>query len=469
MSIDDKDRVKAFKCTACGGDIAKGTKIERDDEDDEDVTVPVATCLQCGKEYDRYTKEYYSIFSDFFTFDRDVSLLKLGLKGNLHGKEYEIIGRIRYQEEDEYDKATWDEWVAVCQDGTFHYFSEENGSIIVYSEYNPESIDLESGKVSILFEGKRIKKEEAYVSRIVYTEGELPWKAEIGESSTCYDFKKDGKFYAIEQSDKEVSVTRGEPVSYGDLIEAFDISEYRELYKNTVAQRRKYTAKGRVYLFGLLLSLGAIIYGCAFTEPVQGIMNSRQILTENIPLVDQEGAAFNSSVIFGPFDIAKGDSLYSAALSVDQSVQQMSLEWQAFRLMLIPQSGLDEITGGRSKNPSALREIFDEIDVLSEPLEVYTLTGDFWDEEGRDSDGYWRESELSYTGDFVLDKPGKYYFYLELYSNKKRNPASVIVELNRSAGYRYFAAAAVLMILLWAVNFFKSMMYNELPFDFSGD
>lgn len=469
MSLENDDSLTAVKCPACGGGLVRGTKVERDDEDDEDVTVPVATCLQCGKEYDRYTKEYYSIFSDLFNFDKDVSLLKLGLKGNLHGREYEIIGRIRYQEEDEYDKATWDEWVAVCQDGTFHYFSEENGSIIVYAEYNPESIDLESGKVSITFEGKRIKKDEAYVSRIVYTEGELPWKAEIGESSICYDFKKDGAFYAIEQSDNEVTVTRGERVSYGDLIEAFDISEYRELYKNTVVKRKRYAAKKRVYLFGLLFSLGAIIYGCAFSEPVEGIMNSRQVLTENVSLVDEEGSAFQSTVLFGPFDVERGDSLYSAVLSVDESVQQLSLEWQAFRLMLIPQSGLDGITGGRSRNLSVLRELFDEIDVLSEPLEVYTLTGDFWDEEGRDSDGYWHESEITFSGDFVLEKPGRYYFYLELYSNKKRNPNSVIVELNRSTGYRYFVIAAVFMIILWGVNYFMSKMYNELPFHFSGD
>lgn len=469
MSKENDDSLAAIKCPACSGGLVRGTKLERDDEDDEDVSVPVATCLQCGKEYDRFTNVYYSIFSDLFNFDKDVSLLKPGLKGDLHGKEYEIIGRIRYQEEDEYDKATWDEWIAVCQDGTFHYFSEENGSIIVYTEYNPDSIDLESGKTSIIFEGKRIKKEEAYVSRIVYTEGELPWKAEIGESSTCYDFKKDGSFFAIEQSDNEVTVTRGERISYGELIEAFDISEYRQLYKNTVVKRKQYTAKSRVYLFGLLLSLGAIIYGCAFTEPVQGIMNSRQILTENVPLADDEGSAFQSTVLLGPFDIEKGDSLYSAVLSVDQTVQHFSLEWQTFRLMLIPQSGLDEITGGRSKNINILRELFEEIDVLSEPLEVYTITGDFWDEEGRDSDGYWHESETTYTGDFVLENPGKYYLYLELYSNKKRNPSSVIVELKRSAGYRYFVVAAVIMIILWGINSIMSRMYNELPFHFSGD
>jgi hypothetical protein len=469
MSIDNEDIVKAFKCTACGGDIVKGTKLEKDDEDDEDVSVPVATCIQCGKEYDRYTKEYYTIFSDFFNFDKDASLLKLGLKGNFRGKEYEIIGRIRYQEEDEYEKSTWNEWVAVCSEGSYHYFSEENGTIMIYTEYNPESIDLESGSRSILFEGKRINKEEAYVSRIVYAEGELPWKAEIGESSVCYDFKKDGNYYSIEHSSNEVTVTRGERISYGELIEAFDIEEYRQAYKNTVAKRKSFAAKKKVYLLGILISLGAIIYGCSFSEPVGGIENTRKVLTRNIPVTDEGGSLYQSSIIFGPFNIEKGDALYSAQLSVDESVQQFSLEWQSFRLMLVPETGLNEITGGRSKDSAVLRELFEEVDVLDEPVEVYSLTGDFWDEEGRDSDGYWHEAELSVKRDFVLESAGKYYFYLELYNNKKRNPESVNVALYRSTGYRYFVIAAVIMVFLFIVNFFKSIMYNELPFQFTGD
>lgn len=469
MSVDKEDIVKAFKCTACGGDVVKGAKLERDDEDDEDVSVPVATCVQCGKEYDRYTKEYYSIFSDLFNFDKDASLLKLGLKGNLHGKEYEIIGRIRYQEEDEYEKSTWNEWIAVCSEGNYHYFSEENGKILIYTEYNPESIDLDSDSMSILFEGKRILKDESFVSRIVYVEGELPWKAETGESSVCYEFKKDGNYYSIEHSEKEVTVTKGERVSYGELIEAFDLSEYRDSYKSTLAKRKKYRSKKKIYLFGILICLGAIIYGCSFSEPVEGIMNTRKVLTQNIPIADEEGSLYQSSSIFGPFNVEKGDSLYSAQVSVDESVQNFSLEWQSFRLMLLPETGLNELTGGKLKNSSVLKELFDEIDVLSEPAEVYTLTGDFWDEEGSDSDGHWHEAELSVTGDFVLDTPGKYYFYLELYSNKERDPSSVIVSLNRSAGYRYFFIAAVIMAILFFFNFFMSKNYNALPFKFTGD
>ena len=174
-------------------------------------------------------------------------------------------------------------------------------------------------------------------------------------------------------------------------------------------------------------------------------------------------------MIFGPFNIEKGDSLYSAQLSIDESVQNFSLEWQSFRLMLVPETGLNELTGGRSKDSSVLKELFDEIDVLSEPAEVYTLTGDFWDEEGRDSDGYCHEAELYVTRDFVLDSPGKYYFYLELYSNKERDPSSVVVGLNRSAGYRYFVITGFIMFILFLVNFLMSKKYNELPFQFTGD
>ena len=44
MTTDNEDVIKTFKCTACGGDIVKGTRLETDDEDDDEViSVQVAT------------------------------------------------------------------------------------------------------------------------------------------------------------------------------------------------------------------------------------------------------------------------------------------------------------------------------------------------------------------------------------------------------------------------------------------
>ena len=191
-----KEELAALKCSSCGGGLVKSSQTYYDKEEEENVTVPLAKCVQCGKDYDRQTAEYYLVFAEKFNFDKDSTLFSLGLKGTINNIEYEIIGRLRYQEEEEYDKCTWDEWVAVSADGVFHYFVEEDGEIWSYDEYIPESIDMESDKNAILFENKKISKSSSYIGRIVLIEGELPWQPEIGEPCTCYDFKKDGFHYS---------------------------------------------------------------------------------------------------------------------------------------------------------------------------------------------------------------------------------------------------------------------------------
>ena len=81
---------------------------------------------------------------------------------------------------------------------------------------------------------------------------------------------------------------------------------------------------------------------------------------------------------------------------------------------------------------------------MPEPLESYIITGDFWDEEGRDSDGYWHESDTSYSSDFVLDDAGKYYAYMELFSENPRSPESVSIAISKINGYRYYIIIPVL-------------------------
>jgi len=117
---DNKEELQALKCPSCSGDLVKSSRTYYDDDEEENVTVPLAKCVQCNTEYDQHTQEYYEVFADDLTSDKDSTVFKLGLKGNLKGVNYEIIGRVRYQDEEEYEKATWDEWVAVSEDGSYH-------------------------------------------------------------------------------------------------------------------------------------------------------------------------------------------------------------------------------------------------------------------------------------------------------------------------------------------------------------
>jgi hypothetical protein len=461
-----KEELVALKCSSCGGELAKSSRTYYDDDEEENVTIPLAKCVQCGKDYDQRTTEYYHIFADRFNFDKDSTLFSLGLKGTINNIEYEIIGRLRYQEEEEYDKCTWDEWVAVSADGVFHYFVEEDGEIWSYVEYIPESIDMESDKSVILFENKKIKKSSScYIGRIVLIEGELPWQPEIGERCICYDFKKDGFHYTIEQSDDEVSITRGEKFTHGQLLSAFNIDAYKEKYENTIKKRAAYSRKGIVYAVAACISLMISVFNCASTEEVRGVMGSKQVLTANAPVQENGSKVYQSRVLWGPFEIPEGNSLYDVGFSVNEKIQEFYLEWQSIRFMLISEKRLLDQTGDMINDPVELSNTLDEIDALEEPLEAYIITADFWDEDGYDSeDGYWHESDTSFSSDFVLDEAGKYYAYMELYSKNPRHPEAVSIAISKAEGYRYYVIIAVVFVILFWRNRSKSKSYNELPF-----
>ncbi len=465
MTAENNEELRALKCTSCGGDLVRGVRTYYDEEEEDDVEIPIARCIQCGMEYDQHTQEFYSVFADDFTYDIDASVFKLGIKGEIKGVEYEIIGRLRYQDEDEYEKCTWDEWVAISGDGVYHYFVEEDGKVHSYEEYIPDSVDLESHSGHIEFEGKKISKDDAYTGRIVFAEGELPWQPEIGEAALCYDFKKDGVKYSIEQSENEVSITKGERITYGKLIEAFNIEEYREVYNQTVVQRKVYGRKRKIYMTAMLISLVLSVYGCFSSQNIPGVMNEKRVLTQNIPMSDKTGTYYRSQVLYGPFEITEGESLYNVSVGVNESVQKLSRSWQSFRLMLISEKRLAAEGQDRMYNPAFLADLFKKIDAMPEPVESYVISGDFWDEVGRDSDGYWHESDLTADGDFALDEAGKYLFYIEFYNKKPRAVSAVTVRIDKVRGYRYYVIVFFICTILWAVNSVKSRSYNELPFE----
>jgi len=460
--VTDNQELKALKCSKCGGDLVKSFRSVYDDDEEENVNIPIAKCSACGQEFDQKTEEYYGVFADDLSADRDNSVFKLGIKGTLKDVEYEIIGRIRYQDEDEYEKSTWDEWFAVSSDGAYRYFVEEEGEIHSYEDYTPRSIDLESDPEKIEFEGRKISKSTGYVGRIVYAEGELSWKPEIGEPSTMYDFKKDGVKYTIERSEDEVSITRGERISNKAIIEAFGGEKEKEQHRNIDRKRKDYQKRAIVYLIGCIVTFLLIVFSFMTSDPVEGVMKLKNELASNILQIENNQKMYHSVVLYGPFDITKGDSLYSASVSIDESVRKLSLEWESFRLLLVPEERLLKATNNQVTQP-AFKALFGEVDALKEPVECYSFSGDFWDEEGSDDEGKWHESDLSSEDDFVIDKPGRYYAYLELASQKPRPVSSVSVRLERVKSYRYYIIIMVVLACLVLYNRYRATTFNEVP------
>jgi hypothetical protein len=455
--------LQALKCAKCGGGLVKSNRNVYDDEEEENVNIPIAKCSACGQEYDQKTEEYYGVFADDLSNDKDNSVFKLGTKGKLKNVEYEIIGRIRYQDEDEWEKSTWDEWFAVAADGSYHYFVEEEGEVHSYEDYTPQSIDLESDPNNIEFDGKKISKSDAYVGRIVFAEGELPWKPDIGEPATMYDFKNGGVKYTIEQSEGEVSITRGEKLSYNEVVSAFGVEKDRDLYQKTINSRKNYTRKAVLYLVCSIITFLLAAMSCLTSTPVDGVMKTKTELSNNIMIAESGQNMYQSELLFGPFELSKGDSLYNAQVFVVENVQKLNLEWESFRMLLIPQDRLLKALNNKVSTP-ALKTLFDEVDALKEPVECYTFSGDFWDEEGSDDEGYWHESDLSVDDDFVLEKPGAYYAFLELTSQKPRALSSVGLKIERVKSYRYYIIIIAILSGLAFFNRAKARTYNAMSF-----
>lgn len=141
----------------------------------------------------------------------------------------------------------------------------------------------------------------------------------------------------------------------------------------------------------------------------------------------------------------------------------MNLEWQSFRFLLVQEERLLKAVN-HQVTTAALKDLFEEVDALKEPLECYTFSGDFWDEEGSDDEGYWHESDLSVEDDFVLEKAGRYYAYLELTGQKPRATAAIGLEITRVKSYRYYIIVMVALAVLAFLNRAKARTYNAMPF-----
>jgi hypothetical protein len=461
---NEKEKLDVLKCTQCGGNLSKSYRIEEDDDDDVEE-IPIAKCLSCSTEYDQKTDEYYKFFADDFLEGKDNSVFKLGLKGTLEGVEYEIIGRIRYQEEEEYEIETWDEWLAVDSSGSYHYFVEEDGEIHSYDEYTPESIDLESDPGYIEFDGKKISKEDGYIGRIVFFEGEFPYNPEMGEPVKIYDFKKDGIKYTIEQGEDEVSITKADEISHKEVIDAFGTDEHKQLFESTMKKRKDFSRKSWLYLAGTIITFILAVGNCSVDKPVKNVMVNGKYITNN-EMKNEKGRSFYfSQVMYGPFEIEKKDQLYGVTLFLNTSVQRFYLEWQSLRAMLIKKDRLNKALNGNFE-PLAMRNLFKNIESKKDPVESYIVSADFWDEQGYD-EGYWHEGDTKNTVNFVLDDAGEYYIYIESYSQKRRNMASVKVKIAETGSSRYYIIVMFIFMVLFFLNRSKSTSYNELPFDMS--
>lgn len=142
--------------------------------------------------------------------------LRVGWKGTLRGAAMEIVGYVRFVDPAEGDE--WDEYLLVTGEGKTLWIQYEERSFTIFRPFVPASCEpVSPGDAVLVVEGRRHGISDQGRARITYIEGELTWRAAVGDETAYFD----SHTYAAELGKTELEWFRVERVSMGEVASAF--------------------------------------------------------------------------------------------------------------------------------------------------------------------------------------------------------------------------------------------------------
>ncbi|HPZ06573.1 MAG TPA: DUF4178 domain-containing protein [Candidatus Eremiobacteraeota bacterium] len=142
----------------------------------------------------------------------------LGRKGKIKGKNFEVVGRVRYRGED----CFWDEWYLTFEDGKPGWLTEEEGECALFNKEKvksavPDKSNLRVGKTIDLNNYKIFITEIGEVS-LEGGEGQLFFVVRPNTPLLHIDGNAGGKLVSIEFYEKEIEFHIGESLEYEDIL-----------------------------------------------------------------------------------------------------------------------------------------------------------------------------------------------------------------------------------------------------------
>lgn len=331
-------------------------------------------CSYCGSYIDLLKQTAEKPRSGAGNVTAPKSALKLGLEGNINGILYQIVGRIRYRDLKSF--YWWDEWLLLSSTGQYKWLVEDDWDFTLTHKYTPtQPFDPNTVRDYMNIDGQRLEVEDNSSAAVLFFEGELTWKAEIGDRHNYVDaWKGEHTVYSCNWTENEITYYIGKDILADKIYQAFNLGtpppEAYEPNDDEKSPFQKFVSKllgGPLFkyslLFGLLYIMAAVLTGFFGTK----------VESQAGYNIGKEGNSF----IYGPYKLAMQDRVHKVNTR-----------------MKVP-------------NNSSVYCIIEVIDEKREAL--LDWDNDFWFESGRDSDGYWEESNQNKTAHFVLREKGDYY------------------------------------------------------------
>ncbi|MDD3627401.1 MAG: DUF4178 domain-containing protein [bacterium] len=193
---------KEIKCPNCGAPLKlKGslTKVTVCEFCNSEIDLTKENGIKVGE---RSRKEYPSRMP-----------VKLGQLAKFNNKEFELIGRLVYEFEDEDEIDYWEEFLFLSAEGEYLWLECDVEGYMLYSEFRPKRPinprELRKGQVVDL-DGISGTVDETGDAKFAFFEGELTWKAKLDSAINYIDIKMtDGSGVSIEYNEKEIEFFRG--------------------------------------------------------------------------------------------------------------------------------------------------------------------------------------------------------------------------------------------------------------------
>lgn len=427
-------KAEALRCPSCKANIELRLNETK-----------TSVCQACGAVFDCKTLKVLEQLKlkDF----PPKSFLKLGLIGNIYGKDYQIVGRISYssrvfefdQEDQRFYSTDWpyDSWLLLSEDGSYAYISEDKEAYYFEESITPEIPGFPDSKKFgpglFAAHGKVLAEETSY-SQIAFFEGEFSWQPKVGQKSETAEYSQGGfSFQAsktIGENDevKEIEFFRGREISELALAEGFQDEATLKKIFSKLKKDKEYKLFGNL---AIVAALGLGIFGFIINviSPGSHVKHYSSLVTE----LNSDGK------LFGPIILENKDRVHKIKFSVQNMPTRSSF-----------------IAG---------------IELLDSNKKVVNEIGsNFWVGSGYDGDRHLEEDRS-----FRLSKAGSYAFRMFAEDVKptnhgayksQRTTFSMQIYQNVMPTQPYFVAAFLILLYGISIRYFK--VTNPLYLLFGG-
>jgi hypothetical protein len=197
-----------YSCPSCGGPVKQRNPGSK-----------TLCCSFCGQTSHLFAESLQAAGTKHLLIDYG-SVFEAGKTGKLGGREFLVLGRIRF----DYEDGFWDEWyINYLDDGSEGWIQEDDGSFVLFREEKrlDQPLDFRRAKVGSWhnFDGAW---EPAFLTSKGHAtvnggEGELPFQILPGETVDFIDGIWEGQLLSIELLKYDRILFVGQPFDWEEL------------------------------------------------------------------------------------------------------------------------------------------------------------------------------------------------------------------------------------------------------------